>query len=330
MIPAPVTIAIHTFGQDAREDLIADVRAGLTATPKTLPPRWLYDERGSELFEAITQLPEYYLTRTEAEILHRVAPEVISAVAPEALVELGSGSARKTRVLIDAALGDRLGFFVLFDISESTLQQTARRIAADFPGLSVYAMVGDFAAHLDRVPRYGRQLVVFLGSTIGNFDDAERRVFLDHVRALLQPGDAFLLGVDLVKDEAELVAAYEDAEGVTAAFNRNVLRVLNRQLAADFDLTAFDHVALFNRERSRIEMHLRSRWRQRVRLPGAGLTVEFAAGELLMTEISVKFTQASVEGALRESGLALTRWYTDAEERFALCLCMPRLGSESG
>ena len=325
MIPAPVTIAIHTFGQDARQDLIADVRAGLTATPKTLPPRWLYDERGAELFDAITELPEYYLTRTEAEILRRVAPEVIEAVAPEALVELGSGSARKTSVLIDAARGGRLAFYVPFDISETKLQQTARRIAGDFPGISVYAMVGDFASHLDRVPRYGRQLVVFLGSTIGNFDDAERRAFLGHVRGLLQPGDAFLLGVDLVKDEGELVAAYNDAEGVTADFNRNVLRVLNRQVAADFDLAAFDHVARFDRLHSQIEMHLRSRWRQHVRLPGAGLTVEFAGGELLMTEISVKFTQASVEQALRQSGLALTRWYTDARERFALCLCTPRL-----
>ena len=322
---APVTIAIHTFGQDAREALVSDVRAGLTATPKTLPPRWFYDERGSELFEAITQLPEYYQTRTEAEILRRVAPELIAAVAPETLVELGSGSARKTRVLIDAALGNGLGFFVPFDISETTVQQTARSIAAEFPGLSVYAMVGDFAAHLDRIPRYGRQLVVFLGSTIGNFDDAERRTFLDHVRDLLQPVDAFLLGVDLVKDPAELVAAYDDAQGVTADFNRNVLRVLNRELAADFDVSAFDHVARFNRERSRIEMHLRARSRQRVRLPGAGLTVEFAAGELLMTEISVKFTRASIERALRESGLALIRWYTDAKERFALCLCEPRL-----
>jgi len=329
MIPAPVTIAIHTFGRNAREDLIADVRAGLTATPKTLPPRWLYDERGSELFEAITQLPEYYLTRTEAEILRRAATEVIAAVAPEALVELGSGSARKTRMLIEAARGGRLGFFVPFDISERTLQQTARSIAADFPGLSVYAMVGDFAEHLDRVPRYGRQLVVFLGSTIGNFDDAERRFFLDHVRALLRPGDAFLLGIDLVKDEAELLAAYDDAEGVTADFNRNLLRVLNRELAADFDPAAFDHVARFDRDRSRIEMYLRSRWRQRVRLPGARLTIEFDPGELLMTEISVKFTRASVEQALGESGLPLTRWYPDAKERFALCLCMPRGGSGS-
>ncbi len=330
MIPAPVTIAIHTFGKDAHEDLVADARAGLTATPKTMPPRWFYDERGAELFEAITQLPEYYQTRTEAEILRRVAPEVIEAVAPKALVELGSGSARKTRVLIEAGLRNRLGFYVPFDISEKTVQQTARSIAADFPGLSVYAMVGDFAAHLDRIPRYGRQLVVFLGSTIGNFDDAERRTFLGHVRALLKPVDAFLLGVDLVKDAAELEAAYNDARGITADFNRNLLRVLNRELAADFDLAAFDHIARFDRERSRIEMYLRSRWRQRVRLPGAGLTVEFAAGELLMTEISVKFTRTSTERALRESGLSLTRWYTDAQERFALCLCEPREEDGSG
>jgi L-histidine N-alpha-methyltransferase len=323
MMLAPVTIAIHTFGQDARDDLVADVRKGLTATPKTLPPRWFYDERGSDLFEAITRLPEYYQTRTEAAILRRVASDVIAAVRPRTLVELGAGTARKTQVLIEAGLRDRLACFVPFDISEATLQQTARRLAANFPGLSVYAMVGDFARHLDRVPRYGRQLIVFLGGTIGNLEEAERHAFLDQVRQLLQPGDAFLLGLDLVKDEAELVAAYDDAQGVTAEFNRNVLRVLNRELAANFDLAEFEHVACFNRQLSRIEMHLRSRRAQRVRLPGAGLTVDFAANELLRTEISVKFTRLSAERELRGSSLALAGWYSDSRQRFALCLCEP-------
>jgi L-histidine N-alpha-methyltransferase len=323
MILAPITIAIHTFGQDLHADLVADVREGLTASPKTLPPRWFYDQRGSELFEAITRLPEYYLTHTEAAILRRVAPDVMAAVRPRTLVELGAGTARKTRTLIEAGLRDRLACFVPFDISEATLQQTARRLAAEFPGLSVYAVVGDFAKHLDRVPRYWRQLIVFLGGTIGNLDDVERRAFLDQVRDLLQPRDAFLLGVDLVKDEAELVAAYDDAQGVTAEFNRNVLRVLNRELSADFDLAEFDHVARFDRERSRIEMHLRSLRAQVVHLPGAGLTVEFAPGELVRTEISVKFTRASVERALRQSRLALAAWHSDSEQRFALCLCEP-------
>jgi len=320
---APITIAIHTFGRDARQELVADVRTGLCARPKSLPPRWFYDERGSELFVAITRLPEYYQTRTEAAILRRAAPDVIAAIEPEAMVELGAGSAAKTRLLIEAGLEARLTCFVPFDISEAFLQQTARQLAADFPGLSVYAVVGDFAAHLDRVPRHGRQLVVFLGSTIGNFEDDQRRAFLAGVRRLLLPGDAFLVGIDLVKDEAELVAAYDDRAGVTADFNLNVLRVLNRELEATFDLAGFEHVARFDRGRSRIEMYLRSRRRQRVAIPGAGMVVDFAEGELTLTEISVKFTRESIERELREGGLRTVRWYTDEAKRFALSLCVP-------
>ena len=320
---APITIAIHTFGRDLREDLVRDVRAGLNARPKTLPPRWFYDERGSELFEEITRLPEYYQTRTETAILTEVAPEVVATVRPEALVELGAGSAEKTRLLIDAAVRDRLSCFVPFDISEAFLQQTARRLATDFPGLAVYAVVGDFTMHVDQVPRHGRQLVVFLGSTIGNLDREQRLAFLGQVRGLLQPDDAFLLGVDLVKDEAELVAAYDDSAGVTAAFNLNLLQVLNRDLGADFDLDGFEHVALFNREQSRIEMHLRSRRRQWVSIPGAGMVVDFQPGEEMRTEISVKFTRESIQRELEESGLAVARWYTDDRRRFALCLCVP-------
>jgi L-histidine N-alpha-methyltransferase len=321
MTPAPLTIAVHTFGQDARDDLIADVRAGLTATPKSLPPRWFYDQRGSELFEAITRLPEYYLTRVEASILEWAAPDVISAVRPQALVELGAGSSEKTRSLIAAGRRHGLTSFLPFDISEDFLQRTARQVAAEFPGLSVYAVVGAFADHQDRVPRHGRQLIAFLGSTIGNFDDAERRAFLDGVRRLLQPGDAFLLGLDLVKPEAQLVAAYDDPAGVTAEFNRNLLHVLNRELGADFDVAGFEHVAVFNRERSRIEMHLRARRRQHVRIPGAGLSVDFDPGELLLTEISIKFTREGIERDLDRSGMRVARWYADPAERFALCLC---------
>jgi L-histidine Nalpha-methyltransferase len=323
MTLAPITIAIHTFGRDARAELVADVREGLRSRPRSLPPRWFYDERGSELFEEITRLPEYYQTRTEAAILASAAPEVMSAVRPESMVELGAGSAAKTRLLIEAGLRDRLTCFVPFDISEAFLQQTARRLATDFPGLSVYAVVGDFTAHVERVPRHGRQLVIFLGSTLGNLDDEPRRLFLRAVRRLLEPGDAFLLGVDLRKSERELVAAYDDERGVTAAFNLNVLHVLNRELDAGFDLDGFEHVALFNRERSRIEMHLRSRRAQSVRIPGAAMEVRFEAGELLMTEISVKFTREAIERELLESGLRPSRWFTDPAERFALSLSVP-------
>jgi L-histidine Nalpha-methyltransferase len=323
MTPAPLTIAIHTLGQDARAELIADVRRGLTASPRTMPPRWFYDRRGSELFEAITRLPEYYLTRVEASILAKAADDVISMVRPRALVELGAGSSEKTRRLIETGRSHGLSCFLPFDVSEEFLQQAARQVAVEFPGLSVYAVVGSFAEHLDRVPRHGRQLVVFLGSTIGNFDDGERLAFLAGVRRLLEPGDAFLLGLDLVKPERELLAAYDDAAGVTAAFNRNLLHVLNRELDADFDPDAFDHVALFDRERSRIEMHLRTRRPQRVRIPGAGLQVELDAGEPIRTEISVKFTRAGIERDLDRSGLRIARWYADPAGRFALCLCTP-------
>ena len=320
---APLTIAIHTFGQDARDELIADVRTGLTATPKTVPPRWFYDDRGSELFEAITRLPEYYLTRTEASILARAADDIVSAVRPQALVELGAGSSEKTRCLIEAGRRHGLSCFLPFDISEDFLQRAARQVAAEFPGLNVYAMVGAFADHLDRVPRHGRQLIVFLGSTIGNFDDAERLAFLGGVRRLLQPGDAFLLGIDLVKPKEELVAAYDDAAGVTAAFNRNLLRVLNRELGADFDPDGFEHEVLFSHAHSRIEMHLRARRRQHVRIPSAALQVDFEAGERMRTEISVKFTREAIERDLGHGGLRIACWYADAAERFALCLCSP-------
>ena len=323
MTLAPITIAIHTFGREVRDDLVRDVRAGLRGSEKSLPPRWFYDERGSELFEDITRLPEYYQTRTETAILTESAGELMAHVRPEALVELGAGSAEKTRLLIEAGLQDRLSCFVPFDISEAFLQQTARRLAADFPGLAIYAVVGDFSMHVDRVPRHGRQLVVFLGGTIGNFDDRQRRLFLRRVRQLLQPGDAFLLGADLVKDEAELVAAYDDASGVTAQFNLNVLRVLNQELDADFDVDAFQHVAVYNRERSRIEMRLRARSPQRVTIPHADMVVDFAGGEELLTEISVKFTRASLEREMEACGLRLATWCTDPRERFALCLFEP-------
>ena len=328
MVLPRITIAIHSFGRDARDRLVADVRRGLTQPSKSLSPRWFYDDRGSALFEAITQLPEYYLTRTEAAILSSVSSEVMAVTRPEAIVELGAGSSEKTRLLIEAGIGDRLSYFVPLDVSEAALHQAAHRLAAEFPSLCVYAVVGSFGDHLDRVPRYGNQLVVFLGSTIGNFYDSELVDFLASVRRLLQPGDALLLGVDLVKDEALLLAAYNDEQGVTAEFNVNLLRVLNRELGASFDLDAFEHVALYNREQSRIEMYLRARRPQRVSIPGARLSVDFESGEMLLTEISAKFTRESIERRLRASGLSLTRWYTDSRGWFALCLSLVREGVE--
>lgn len=321
---APLTVAVHTVGRSARGELVADVRAGLAAPPRWLPPRWFYDEEGSRLFDRITELPEYYQTRTETAILRAVAPAVAEATRPEALVELGAGSCTKTRLLIDAcrALGT-LRSFTPFDVSETVVHRTAHELVDEYPGLTVYGMVGDFSSHLPHIPRLGRRLVVFLGGTIGNLDVDERAGFLAEVRALLDPDDAFLCGFDLVKDPTELVAAYDDSAGVTAAFNRNVLRVVNQQLGADFDPSAFDHLAVYDPELQRIEMHLRSARPQRVAIPGAGMQLDLAAGETLRTEISAKFTRSTVETCLDEASMRLARWFTDPAGRFALALATP-------
>ncbi|MBO0702804.1 MAG: L-histidine N(alpha)-methyltransferase, partial [Candidatus Dormibacteraeota bacterium] len=239
-LEAPITLALHDVGVDHRRGLIEDVRRGLTDAPKHLPSRYFYDERGCELFEAITELPEYYVTRAEEALLRRHAEGIVQATQPVSLVEIGAGSCRKTSLLIDAAR--RVGYgrdFVPFDISEEAVRAASGELVGRFPGLHVYGMVGDFEKHLAAIPRLGRQLVLFLGSTIGNLEPDERIAFLRQVRALLEPDDAFLLGVDLVKSEEELNAAYNDSEGITAAFNRNLLSFLNRELGADFVPEAF-------------------------------------------------------------------------------------------
>ena len=321
---APLTLAVHTVGRSARDELIADVRAGLSATPKHLSPRWFYDERGSELFDAITQLPEYYQTRTEAEILHAHADGIAEDVRPEALVELGAGECTKSRILIDACRrAGTLTSFTPFDVSESSLHHSGRQLVEEYPDLSVYCMVGDFAHHLAFIPRFGRRLVAFLGSTIGNLELSERRRFYADVRGLLAPGEAFLIGYDLVKGRAELIAAYDDASGVTAEFNRNILRVINAELGAQFDVDAFDHIAVYNDEFDRIEMHLRSRRVQTVSIPAAEIDVEFLDGETVRTEISCKFTRGGAEQQLEESSMELRAWYTDAFGRFAVALASP-------
>ncbi|MFD3843304.1 L-histidine N(alpha)-methyltransferase [Streptomyces sp. NPDC058642] len=309
----------RTLPEDATEAALrADVLRGLTRTPKTLPPKWFYDAHGSELFDRITELPEYYPTRAEREILVTRAAEIAAASGARALVELGSGSSEKTRYLIDA-LSD-LHTYVPVDVSESALAQAGHALIAERPGLNVHALIADFTAELALPETPGPRLVAFLGGTIGNLLPAERAEFFTSVRALLSPGDALLLGTDLVKDENVLVRAYDDAAGVTAAFNKNVLTVVDRELGADFDPGTFDHVALWDAENEWIEMRLRSRTAQTVKIPALDLAIDFAAGEELHTEVSAKFRKEGVRAELSAAGLELAHWWTDEQGRFALSL----------
>ncbi|MEU6305582.1 L-histidine N(alpha)-methyltransferase [Streptomyces chartreusis] len=302
--------------------LRADVLKGLTGTPKTLPPKWFYDAQGSELFEKITELPEYYPTRAEREILVDRAGEIAAATGARTLVELGSGSSEKTRFLLDALTG--LHTYVPVDVSESALTQAGHALVEERPGLDVHALIADFTGGMALPDTPGPRLVAFLGGTIGNLLPAERAVFLASVRALLSPGDALLLGTDLVKDEQVLVEAYDDAAGVTAAFNKNVLTVIDRELGADFDPGAFEHVAVWDRDNEWIEMRLRSRTAQTVKVPALDLAVHFAAGEEMRTEVSAKFRRDGVRAELSAAGLELAHWWTDGQGRFALSLSVAR------
>lgn len=303
------------------ESLRSDVRSGLTSDPKWLAPKWFYDERGSVLFEQITELPEYYPTRAEREILTTRASEIAALTHASTVVELGSGSSEKTRLLLDAlrAVGS-LREFVPIDVSASALLDAATAVHAEYGDLAVHAMVADFTHHLDQVPAGDRRLVVFLGGTIGNFLPAERAEFLAELRATLEPGDAFLLGTDLVKSPDVLVPAYDDSAGVTAEFNRNVLHVLNRELKADFDPGQFAHVALWDSDNEWIEMRLRATNPQVVRVDALDLEVEFAAGEDLRTEVSAKFRWEGVATELAVAGFELAQWWTDKAGRFGLSL----------
>ena len=314
----------HLGPDDAAAALRADARAGLTATPKSLPPRWFYDERGSELFDRITRLPAYYPTRAEQAILAARAGEIAAASAADELVELGSGTSEKTRLLLTALReAGTLRRFVPFDVDQSVLRQAGAALAVEYPGLEIEGVVGDFTRHLGELPQGRRRLVAFLGSTIGNLEPRERAAFLAELAGTLQPGDSFLLGTDLVKDPGRLVRAYDDAEGVTAAFNKNVLAVLDRELKADFDPNAFDHVALWDAGNEWIEMRLRSRTEQLVSVTALDLEVPFAAGEELRTEISAKFRREGVERELAAAGLAMTHWWTDPAGDFGLSLSVP-------
>lgn len=309
----------RTLPMDATDAALrADVLNGLTRHPKTLPPKWFYDARGSELFEEITRLPEYYPTRAERKILAARAEEIAAASGARTVIELGSGSSEKTRHLLDVL--PELHSYVPVDVSESALTGAADSLLAEHPGLSVHALIADFTGGLALPGTPGPRLVVFLGGTIGNLLPEERAAFLRSVRSLLSPGDALLLGTDLVKDEETLVAAYDDAAGVTAAFNKNVLNVVNRELGADFPLDDFDHLAVWNPRDRWIEMRLRARRALSVKIRELDLVVPFEAGEELRTEVSAKFRQEDVREELAAAGMRLTQWWTDSAGRFALSL----------
>jgi L-histidine Nalpha-methyltransferase len=303
--------------------LANDVLDGLTRPFKELPPKHFYDTRGSELFEQICGLPEYYPTRTERRILEQRANEIVRATGAGELVELGSGSADKARILLDAmASAGTLDRYVPFDVSEQVVRDAAQQLVGEYDGLHVHGVVGDFERHLDRVPPTSGhpRIVALLGGTIGNFPPGTRRRMLRKIGALLGPDDRLLLGTDLVKDPRVIEAAYDDPQGVTAEFNRNVLHVINRELDADFVPEAFEHIAFFDRQREWVEMRLRALRPCSVMIAGIGLRVEFAPGEELRTEISAKFTRARLSDDFEAAGLSLEGWYTDSEELFALSL----------
>lgn len=316
MSPFLLTRTLPVDATDAA--LRADVLHGLTRQPKTLPPKWFYDARGSELFEEITRLPEYYPTRAEREILIDRAADIAAASGARTLIELGSGSSEKTRHLLDAL--PRLHTYVPVDVSESALRGAANALLEERPELSVHALIADFTAKLVLPDIPGPRLVAFLGGTIGNLLPDERAAFLSSVRSLLSPGDTLLLGTDLVKDEDVLVAAYDDAAGVTAAFNRNVLSVVDRELGADFALDDFEHVARWDPRQEWIEMRLRARRALTVKIPELDLLVSFEAGEEMRTEVSAKFRVEGVRDELAAADLRLSQWWTDAAGRFALSL----------
>ena len=318
-----LSLCNHLAEDSAYQALRRDVLDGLRSTPKSLPPKWFYDSVGSDLFDQITRLPEYYPTRAEAEILRARSAEIASATGADTLVELGSGTSEKTRTLLKA-LHDAgaLRRFVPFDVDASMLSAAATAIQREYPDIEIAAVCGDFEEHLSEIPDGGRRLFVFLGSTIGNLTTDPRAEFLAALAAVMRPGDGLLLGTDLVKDAARLVRAYDDAAGVTAQFNRNVLAVINRELDADFDVDAYRHVARWNSEEERMEMWLRAESAQRVCIAALDLNVEFAAGEEILTEVSCKFRADVVADELARAGLRPTRWWTDGAGDFGLSLAI--------
>lgn len=319
-----VTVDVHLDQRDLRAALERDVRAGLGASPKHIPPTWFYDEEGSRLFEEITRLPEYYPTRAERALLERHAREVAALARADGLVELGAGSCEKTRLLLDAlAASGSLSNYVPFDVSADFLRDAASSIAEQYPSLRVHAVVGDFLAHLDRIPAAGRRLVVFLGGTIGNLAPAQRARFLFDVNATMAHTDSFLLGTDLLKDRRRIIAAYDDSAGVTARFNRNVLSVMNQALGANFAPERFEHVVRWDEEAQWIEMHLRATQPETVEIEQLGMAVSFDQGEELRTEISAKFTPDGIAEELAEAGFVVDRQWGAEGGEFLLTLAHP-------
>jgi L-histidine Nalpha-methyltransferase len=316
-----IAIDVHLPPGGILAGMAEEVREGLSSPFKELPPKYFYDERGSRLFEAITELPEYYPTRCERAMLTARAEEIVAAAGARVLIELGSGAAAKTRRLLDAMRdAGLLEAYVPVDISEEITRRVAGELVDTYPGLRVHGMICDYETHLERMPRAEGALIAFLGGTIGNFRPAPRRAFLARIATLMYPGDRFLLGTDLVKDRESLEAAYNDSAGITAEFNKNVLRVLNRELGANFDPDAFEHVAFWDAENSWIDIRLRSLAEQFIDVRDLDMRVHFARNEEMRTEISTKFSRERLERTYADAGLELVEWWTDPEERYALSL----------
>lgn len=321
-----VTVDVHLDAEWIASRLLQDVVVGLSSVPKELPPKWFYDDLGSELFDQITRLDEYYPTEAERGILHREAEKIADVTRADTFVELGSGTSDKTMKLLEAFnASGQLKTFIPFDRSETTLRDAVVTVAELFPDLSVHGVVGDFEHHLEEIPPIGqRRLVALFGGTIGNFGPRNRASLLASMAAQLRPGDSMLLGVDLVKDSRRLVRAYDDQLGITAAFNKNVLTVINRELEANFNLQCFEHVVRFDVKNEWIEMWLRSLDDQVVQIGSADMTVEFARDEMMRTEVSAKFHKVGVEAELDAAGLNMAHFWTDAAGDYALSLGVKR------
>jgi L-histidine N-alpha-methyltransferase len=318
-----LTFDVQVTNAQAATIFMEDVHAGMVSSRKFLLPKYFYDADGSELFEKITELPEYYPSRVETKLLASIVDDLVARIQPKEIVELGSGSSSKTQLLLNASQSS-LKRYIPLDVSSSIVNSTAKRLLSKYPQLSIHAIIGDFEQHLAMIPpSIGRRTVLFLGSTLGNLNETSRLNLLQEIRKIVVPGDCVLLGVDLVKEVRILEEAYNDSQGVTAAFNRNILAVINKNLQADFQLEMFRHNAFYNEERSRIEMHLISQGNQTVRIKGLNLDVLFRPEESIWTESSYKFTRDAVENMLAHADLPLVQWYTDSEAQFGIAVASP-------
>ena len=315
-----IVIDVHLYGQDPNA-IRSELRTALTSAPRSLPTKYLYDDRGSELFERICELPEYYQTRTERTLLSACADQIVSISGAEELVELGSGAATKTRVLLDAMRqAGQLQFYVPFDVSEGIVRRVAQELSTEYEGLQVHGVVGDFLAHMEHIPEGGRRLVIFLGGTIGNLSPEATLAFLSSIQEEMASRDFFLLGVQLETDVGRLEAAYNDAQGITAQFNKNILYVIKNLFKATINTESFDHIALYNQKEHRIEMRLRTRTKQEIEIPEIDLSFTLEKGEDILTEISIKYNRHRTETLLEKTGFQLVEWFTDPEQLMGLAL----------